>query len=72
MSSQEQRKQGAASPQARDKEAFRNLDDVAQAAGRGDGNAQQEGHGTPPGGDVRTVYSADRDPGDPEPEQPRG
>lgn len=40
-----------------------NLTDVARAAGNGEG-AQQ---GDPPGGDVRTVYENERQPGQAEP-----
>ncbi|HEY8597618.1 MAG TPA: hypothetical protein VIL85_04265 [Thermomicrobiales bacterium] len=39
--------------------------EVARGTNAGEGNAAEQD--TPPGGDVRTVYSNDRDPGDAEP-----
>jgi hypothetical protein len=40
-----------------------------RAAGNREGIPQDEAEQTPPGGDVRTIYSNDRDPGDAEPDQ---
>ncbi len=57
------------------------LQDVAQASGRAlpdlnlrplaSPETSAMADDTPPGGDVRTVYSADRDPGDPMPATPQ-
>jgi hypothetical protein len=47
----------------------RDQQEVARAAGTGEGGASPQD--TPPGGDVRTVYSSDRDPGETKPEPPQ-
>ena len=41
-----------------------------RAAGNRDGLPEGEAEDTPPGGDVRTAYMGDREPGEPEPQQP--
>jgi hypothetical protein len=46
-------------------------EDHTRAAGNREGLPQEEAENTPPGGDARTIYSDDRDPGDAEPERPQ-
>jgi hypothetical protein len=46
-------------------------EDAAKIIGGGDYAAPGEDEPAPPGGDVRTVYTQDRDPGSPEPEAPQ-
>jgi hypothetical protein len=53
----------------RDEEGSETREEAARIIG-GD-YAEPREEGTPPGGDVRTVYTQDRDPGSPEPEAPQ-
>lgn len=69
MSSQDRRKAQTRGGET-DGGEIETLEDAAKAAGRGEGGAHDSSQGTPPGGDVRTVYSNDRDPGEAEPETP--
>ena len=63
-----------AEQQERNKESVeqknREWTEETRAAGNREGISEEEAKNTPPGGDVRSAYLGDRDPGEPEPEQP--
>ncbi len=52
-------------------EGTETIEEAARIIGGGDFAAPGEEEPAPPGGDVRTVYTQDRDPGSPEPEAPQ-
>ena len=55
----------------RDQAGTETTEETRHTIGGGDDEQSREEEGVPPGGDVRTVYTQDREPGAPEPGAPQ-